>query len=150
VSAEVLAGETATFTAAASGVPDPAVQWQVSADGGVTFVDIPGATSKTYSFAASLEDDQKQYRAVFTNVAGSDTRDASTLTVVEPPTFTSGSQAFVEVGVPATFTIEASGQPAPTSSLTSGTLPEGVTFEPATGTLAGTPATGTSGVHDLE
>ena len=33
----VTAGESATFTAAASGVPAPTVQWQVSTNAGVTF-----------------------------------------------------------------------------------------------------------------
>ena len=36
----VTAGGTATFTAAASGNPAPTVQWQVSANGGSTFVDV--------------------------------------------------------------------------------------------------------------
>src|SRR5262249_34417144 len=38
-------GNSVTFTASASGVPTPTVQWQVSTNGGVTFNDIPGATS---------------------------------------------------------------------------------------------------------
>ena len=33
----VLEGQSATFTAAASGYPEPSVQWQVSTDGGATF-----------------------------------------------------------------------------------------------------------------
>ena len=37
----VTAGQTATFTAAASGNPTPTVQWQVSTDSGSTFSDIP-------------------------------------------------------------------------------------------------------------
>src|SRR5207248_3236336 len=42
-------GQTATFTAAAGGTPAPAVQWQVSTNGGGTFADVPGATGTTLS-----------------------------------------------------------------------------------------------------
>ena len=43
----VFAGQDATFSAAASGLPTPGVQWQVSTDGGSTFSPVPGATSDT-------------------------------------------------------------------------------------------------------
>src|SRR5947207_1914997 len=57
-----------TFSAAASGSPAPTVQWQVSTDGGVTFNDIPGATSPTLTFSAGAADDGKEYRARFNNL----------------------------------------------------------------------------------
>jgi Immunoglobulin I-set domain len=47
VAQEVTEGETATFTAAASGIPTPTVQWQVSTNGGGSWSNIPGATSDT-------------------------------------------------------------------------------------------------------
>src|SRR5262249_8199285 len=43
----VTAGQSATFTAAASGNPTPTVQWEVSTDGGTTWNAIGGATSTT-------------------------------------------------------------------------------------------------------
>lgn len=46
------AGQTATFTAAATGLPSPTVQWQVSTDGGSSFNNVAGATSTTLSFTA--------------------------------------------------------------------------------------------------
>src|SRR2546422_6450849 len=46
----VTVGQTATFTAAATGSPTPTVQWQVSTDGGATFNNVSGATSTTLSF----------------------------------------------------------------------------------------------------
>ena len=67
----VTAGQAATFSAAASGNPAPTVRWQVSTDGGLTFTDIPGATSTTYSFTTSASQDGDEFRAVFTNAAGS-------------------------------------------------------------------------------
>src|SRR4029077_18051034 len=54
-----------TFSAAASGSPAPTIQWQVSTDGGITFNDIPGATSPSLTFSAVAADDGKQYRARF-------------------------------------------------------------------------------------
>jgi subtilisin-like proprotein convertase family protein len=79
------AGTDATFTASGVGNPIPSVQWQVSTDGGSTFVDIAGATTESYTVtkptsAASLN----QYRAVYTNDFESATTTAATLTVTSP------------------------------------------------------------------
>jgi hypothetical protein len=77
----VTAGGNVSFSAAASGMPTPTVQWQVSTDGGSTFSNISGATSTTLSFVATLGANSSKYRAVFTNQAGSATTTAATLTV---------------------------------------------------------------------
>ena len=84
----VVAGDTATFTAAASGVPTPSVQWEVSSNGGTTFVVISGATSTTYSFPATPSENGYEYQAVFNSVAGSVTSTAATLTVQTAPSVT--------------------------------------------------------------
>jgi hypothetical protein len=111
----VAPGATATFTAGASGNPTPLVQWQVSTNGGTSFTDISGATSTTYSFIAAASDNGKQYRAVFTNSAGSATTNAATLTVTNAPSIvTHPSNQTVTAGATATFTAAASGAPAPT------------------------------------
>ena len=79
----VLAGTTASFTATASGSPTPRPQWWRSSDSGSTWSIIPGATSTTYSFTATLSDSGNQYRAVFDNGVGSPVpSNAATLTVV--------------------------------------------------------------------
>ena len=65
----VVAGGTASFTAAASGYPTPTVQWDVSTDGGTTFSPISGATATTYSFTTSAAENGYQYEAVFTNTS---------------------------------------------------------------------------------
>jgi VCBS repeat-containing protein len=77
----VTSGQTASFSAAATGTPAPTVQWQVSSDGGATFTDIPGATSTTLTFAVDMSQNGNLYRAVFTNASGSVTSSAATLTV---------------------------------------------------------------------
>jgi hypothetical protein len=74
-------GQTVSFTAAATGVPTPTVQWQVSTNNGVTFTNIVGATSTTLTFTAQTMHNGRQYRAVFTNAAGSATTSAATLHV---------------------------------------------------------------------
>jgi hypothetical protein len=81
----VTVGQTATFTAAATGSPTPTVQWQVSIDGGATFNNVSNATSTTLSFTASLSQNNYRYRAVFTNSVGPATTTAATLTVNSGP-----------------------------------------------------------------
>ena len=77
----VTAGQTAIFSAAASGSPAPTVQWQASTDSGSTFSSIAGATLATYSFVASATQNSYRYRAVFTNSAGTATTSAAILSV---------------------------------------------------------------------
>ena len=79
--ATVLAGQSASFVAAADGNPVPAVQWQSSSDGDATFADIPGATSTTLSFVTTLSDDGRRFRAVFSNSAGVGVTTTAILTI---------------------------------------------------------------------
>jgi glucose/arabinose dehydrogenase len=75
-SVTVAAGQTASFTVAASGTAPLAYQWQRNG------VNIPGATSSTYSFVTSAADNGAAFRAVVSNGAGSVTSNAATLTVL--------------------------------------------------------------------
>ena len=119
VSQTLAPGQTATFTAAATGTPTPAVQWQVSTTGS-TFVNIPGATSTAYPFTATSSESGYQFRAVFTNAAGTATTTAALLTVSTAPVATLPVVATnpvsqtVTAGQTATFTAAATGTPAPT------------------------------------
>ncbi len=108
-------GQTATFTATASGNPAATVQWQISTDGGHTFTNIAGANSTTLSITAAAADDGSEYRAVFTNSVGTATSNAATLTVDFAPTITTQpSNQMVGVGQTAMFTATASAEPAAT------------------------------------
>jgi glucose/arabinose dehydrogenase len=72
----VSAGQPVTFTASASGTPVPAFQWQRNQ------VDIPGATSVSYTIAATAAaDNGARFRAIASNVAGSATSNEAVLTV---------------------------------------------------------------------
>ena len=77
-----LVGSGASFEATAEGVPDPAVQWEVSIDHGTSWNAIEGATSTTFSIAeAQLAQNGNLYRAVFSNVAGTTASAAARLVV---------------------------------------------------------------------
>ncbi len=118
-SVTVNAGQSTTFTAAASGNPTPTtVQWEVSTDGGITFNPIAGATSTTLSITnATAAQNGTEYEAVFTNSVGSVTTSAATLTVDYAPTVTNNpTNLTVNGGQTATFTASASdGNPTPTT-----------------------------------
>lgn len=111
----VTAGQSVTFTAAASGTPSPTVQWQQSTDGGSSFQNVGGATSTTLSFTAASGQNGTQFRAVFTNASGTATTTAATLTVNFAPTVTTNPNSqTIAAGSNVTFTAAASGNPTPT------------------------------------
>jgi hypothetical protein len=87
-------GESATFTAAASGVPAATVRWQVSTNGGATFAndtsDSGNATATLTVADTTTALSGREYRAVFTNSLGSATTSAATLTVKDAVPVVSG------------------------------------------------------------
>jgi len=146
-------GNSVSFTAAASGVPTPTVQWQVSTDGGTSFANIAGATSTTYTFTAATGDNGKQYRAVFSNGVGSPaTTTAATLSVGTAPTFTSADHTSFVVGQAGSFTITTTGVPDATLSRTGAQFPAWLTLTDngdGTGALTGTPPAGSAGTYQF-
>ena len=109
VSQTVNAGASVTFTAAASGTPAPTFQWK---KGGV---DISGATSASYTIANVAAGDAASYTVVVTNPAGSATSAAAVLTVQVAPSITTQPVSLTVVsGKSATFSVIATGTPAPT------------------------------------
>jgi hypothetical protein len=95
----VAAGSTVTLTAAATGSPTPTVQWNVSTNGGSTWValtngsaltnldvnNVTGATTTTLTFTAEEGVSGDQFQAVFTNVAGTANTVSDTVTVIGTP-----------------------------------------------------------------
>ena len=85
----VQAGASAVFTAQASGIDQPRFQWRRSADGGVTFIDIPGATAATYTLAnVQFADDDATFRVDLRSSGGNTvlaSSNASTLLVSSMP-----------------------------------------------------------------
>lgn len=114
----VVAPAPATFSVTVMGTPTPSIRWQTSSDGGTTFADVIGATGATYVIpATSGAMSGMRVRAVAHNDVGSATSSAAVLTVTElptAPTISEGPQdATVESGSTATFSVEATGVPAP-------------------------------------
>ena len=70
------------------------------------------------------------------------------LSIGQVPALTSANATTFTVGAVGTFTITATGSPAPTFAV-AGTLPAGVTLHSTTGVLAGTPGPGTAGSYPL-
>jgi hypothetical protein len=70
------------------------------------------------------------------------------LTVQQSPTITSVAAKGFTLGAPGTFTVTATGVPAPAFS-ESGALPAGVTFNRTTGVLSGVPTSGTTGDYPI-
>lgn len=86
VSQVICEGLQVTFESSATGNPAPDIQWQVSTDNGSNWSDILSETNPVYSFTAALTDAGNQYRAVWTNTAGSVNSNAASLGVNPQPT----------------------------------------------------------------
>ncbi len=118
VNQSVTAGASATFTVAASGNPAPTFQWERSPNGS-GWTAISGATSASYTLSGvQLTDNGSSYRCKATNSQGSASSNPATLTVsaalTAPSISTQPVNQSVSVGASATFTVAASGNPAPT------------------------------------
>lgn len=107
VSLSLATGQSATFTAAASGDPTPKVQWQVSQNG-QGYAAISGATSTTYTVQAAASLNGNRYRAVFSNASGKATSDPAVLKVdakvKKPKVVLQPTDQSVYAEVKATFT----------------------------------------------
>jgi uncharacterized repeat protein (TIGR01451 family) len=75
----VCVGDTASFSAAASGIPAPAIQWQMMPNGGGSFSDLIGETAGSLRFSAAMSQNGNQYRARFSNACGTAFSAAATL-----------------------------------------------------------------------
>ena len=141
----LVAGETATFTAAGSGTPTPTVQWRRSQNGGSTWVPVPGATSSTLvASKVSASQNGNEYDAVFTNRTGAATTNPAVLTVnprpvvTKRPTVTAQpANTRVNAGQSATFTAAASGPPTPAVRWR-GSQNGGATWTPLSGATSDT------------
>lgn len=79
VSQSVCAGANVSFSSNATG-GTPTVKWQSSSDG-TTWSDIDGAVEAVFTFTATTADNNKQYRAIWTNSDGPASSNPATLTI---------------------------------------------------------------------
>jgi len=109
------AGGNVTFSAAASGSPTPAVQWQLSTNGGTSFTNISGATSTTLPVnSVTASQNGYKYQAVFTNTCGSAMTGATLKVNTGPVVMTNPTGQTSVAGGSVTFTAAATGSPSPT------------------------------------
>jgi len=117
-SAQVVVGQNASFTVAASGIPTPTYQWQISTDAGGSWSNLTdgngfaGATTAMLTASAvTLGMSGEEFRCVATNILGSVTSNFTTLTVTPALAFVKqpgpASQA-VKAGATVTFSASAS------------------------------------------
>jgi hypothetical protein len=117
----VNSGSPASFRVVATGKPAPAYQWQKNGK------DIGGATTDTYSLPAAQPGDEGLYTVVVSNGVGQPvTSTGGLLTVqVAPAITTAPVPVTVDEGVDATFTVVATGKPAPGFQWKKGVTPIG-------------------------
>ena len=85
-SQSVVMGNTLTFTAAAN-ITTPTIQWQLSVNGGSTWINVQGQMNPTLTTGPiTAFENNWQVRAVFTNYVGSATTNPATITVTPPTT----------------------------------------------------------------
>ncbi|MBI5768786.1 MAG: putative Ig domain-containing protein [Verrucomicrobia bacterium] len=140
--ARVLVGRTGTFSVKAWSPTPLSYQWQ---KGSFTanMVNIPGATSATYTTpATTLADHLTVFRCIVSNAAGSTTSASemlfATAVVAKPTDITSPTAAFGLPGAPFTYTIASSGGTLPITYAAS-PLPAGLSVDANTGVISGTP-----------
>ncbi|HEY3438129.1 MAG TPA: GON domain-containing protein [Actinotalea sp.] len=111
----VVSGNDATFSVTVTGDPTPTIQWQLSTDG-TSWSDIDGATALDLVLpGVTTDDDGFLVRAVATSTAGTDTSASAQLTVdPSAPTVTDPADVSAASGGDATFSVEVTGDPAPT------------------------------------
>ena len=113
VSAKVNLNGTATFAVVATGFPTPTYQWKKD---GADITGNASATTATLTLANAQLGDEAGYTVVVTNASGTATSAAAaTLTVYVLPAITTPPAAqTILAGQNATFTVVATGKPAPT------------------------------------
>lgn len=103
-------GASATFNVAATGTSPLSFQWMLNGAA------IAGATGSAYTTPATIAGNNgESFSCVVSNSSGTATSSAAVLTVNSPPQITTQpADRTVTVGLAATFTVVATGNPAPT------------------------------------
>jgi hypothetical protein len=124
----------------------PITRYEVSSNNGSTWVTASGAGSHTFTGLTNGQSYTFKVRAV--NAIGAGAEASATATpvapVIVPPapviSTLAGALAGGTVGLAYSATLAATNSPS-SWALASGSLPNGLTFNPATGTISGTPTT---------
>ncbi len=149
--ATFVVGSPGNFTVTATGTPTPTLSESAAtslASLGLSFDASTGVLSGTPS-----PNTGGTYGLIFTasNGIGSDATQDFSLSIEQASAITSADSATFVAGSPGTFTVMATGTPTPTLSESSATslASLGLSFEPSTGVLSGTPSPNTGGTYGL-
>jgi len=142
-------GVAGTFSVTTTGSPTPSLTETGALPTGVTFTDNGNGTATI----TGTSTDVGTYPLTITakNVGSTVTQSFTVSVNPTTPMITTADGTTFSVGQAGTFTVSATGSPAP-SFTESGALPSGVTFTDdgnGTATLAGTPAAGTAGTYSF-
>lgn len=139
-SATFTVGRAGTFTVTATGNPRPGLTLTGALPAGITFSSSSAMLSGTPEAGSG-----GSYSLQITAHNGvlPDSIQGFTLTVQAPPAITSASSTTFVIGAPGSFSVQCTGFPVPSLSV-SGALPPGVTFDPSAAKLSGTPLSGSS------
>jgi hypothetical protein len=143
------AGTNGTFSVTTSGYPVAAITESGNLPSGVTLTDNGDGTATISGTPAAGTGGTYAVTVGASNGVSPDASQSFTLTVNEAPSITSGASTTFTVGTNGSVTVTSTGFPTAALSET-GSLPSGVTFtdnSDGTGTLSGSPATGTGGVY---
>ena len=140
-------GTTGNFQVTSTGYPARTYSETGTLPSGVTFNTATGVFSGN---AAALSGGKYNLVLGATNGISPNASQNFILTVNEAPTITSGSSVtFLEGIAGTTFQVTSIGFPAPTFALTTGKLPTGLSLNPTTGLISGTPAEGILGSYPV-
>ncbi len=144
-------GNYDSFTVKAGGTAPIVITETGALPSGLSFVDNGGGTATISGTPGSGTQGIYPITVVASNGVSSDATQGFTLTVGRAPVITSASSTTFTVGSPGSFTVTATGDPAPSISY-SGTLPTGVNLVDngdGTATLSGPPSSGTQGSYPI-
>ena len=149
-SASSIVGAAFSFTVTTTGAPTPALSETGALPAGISFTDNGNGTATISGTPASGSGGSYPIEITAGNTVGG-TSQSFTLTNSEAPSITSPATATFSTGVAGTYTVTTTGYPAATIT-ESGTLPSGMTFKDnkdGTGTIAGTPVSGSQGSYPV-
>jgi hypothetical protein len=142
-------GTFASFTFTTTGSPTPVLTISGPRPGSLNFVDNHDGTATYGGVASSGDQGGGQVTITAANGIAPDAIFLFAIDIVGiAPVITSATGATFFVGTPGSFSVTATGTPTMSFSEV-GALPAGLSFNPATGVLSGTPAVGSGGSYSL-